>query len=88
MPKMSGRSKKSRENCVTAKVMLKKGFKPTATAYLQIFGSGAGDTSPSVFLFADSQRYRTEDTEVQLLINYAYFLLSQCAKERPSPPWN
>lgn len=30
--------------------------KATATAYLQVFGTGGGDTSPTVFLFADSQR--------------------------------
>ena len=28
----------------------------------------------------------TDDTEVQLLINYAYLKLSQCALERQSPP--
>ena len=28
----------------------------------------------------------TEDTEVQLLINFAYSKLSQCALERQSPP--
>ena len=33
-------------------------LKPTATAYLQIFGTGSGDTNPSIFLFADSQRLR------------------------------
>lgn len=31
--------------------------KPTNRAYLQIFGNGSGDTCPSVYLFADSQRY-------------------------------
>ena len=30
----------------------------------------------------------TENTEVKLLINFAYPWLSQCAKERPSPPVN
>ena len=30
--------------------------KPTARAYLQIFGTGSDDTSPTIFLFADSQR--------------------------------
>ncbi len=30
--------------------------------------------------------YGTEYPEVQLLINYAYLWLSQCAKESPSPP--
>ena len=61
MSKISNKGEKSGKKCGTQKVKLKKGFntKPTATAYLQIFGSGGGDTSPSVFLFADSQRYRS-----------------------------
>lgn len=41
----------------TTTIPLKKVWnKPTASAYLQIFGTGSGDTCPSVYLFADSQR--------------------------------
>ena len=62
MSKLSNKSKKIGENTSTPTVKLKKNsnVKPTATAYLQVFGSGGGDTSPSVFLFADSQRYVTK----------------------------
>ena len=31
--------------------------KPTAKVYLQVLGSATEDTTPSLFLFADSQRY-------------------------------
>ena len=34
---------------------------------------------------ANSGMDQTKHTEVQLLINYAYHLLSQCAEERTSP---
>ena len=37
-------------------------------------------------LSRNSLNRTTEHTEVQLLINYAYPLLSQCAKKRYSPP--
>ena len=55
----SGRKKTGEENTSTPAVKKRSNIKPTATAYLQVFGSGGGDTSPSVFLFADSQRYVT-----------------------------
>lgn len=59
MSKVSSSCKKSGENTSTPAVKKRSNIKPTATAYLQVFGSGGGDTSPSVFLFADSQRYVT-----------------------------
>ena len=58
MSKIPSDLKKVGESSSLPAVKLKKSsnVKPTSTAYLQVFGSGAGDTSPSVFLFADSQR--------------------------------
>ena len=57
MSKTKQNCKKLGKNTSTPTVKLKKSLgKPTGTAYLQVFGSGGGDTSPSVFLFADSQR--------------------------------
>jgi hypothetical protein len=58
MSKVSNNGKKFKKNTNSPAPKVKKcvNVKPTATAYLQVIGSGAGDTSPSVFLFADSQR--------------------------------
>ena len=59
MSEVSNNNKKFKRNSSRPAPKIKKcvNAKPTATAYLQVIGNGAGDTSPSLFLFADSQRY-------------------------------